>query len=275
LLGKFARLGPSRLPRQVLTARVCKSRWSGRLYYIHASQLLCWHASTYHLRLFPIHSIDSFLADTRTKPWTMEDTRDWMAEAPAGSNDLSPWPPPSLGCWHPPSTISMNGTYGRYTKDTMDNNGIPVCSSPTCHCLLFTPPYVPPMSHGHLDRYSFVCFLCDDSQHHVFSLDALSLAPFQMLSAHYLSTHLCFFPICQHLFEVTDLTTHGYSFWRFQLPDALYMLLSRLYRKVNPFRSDLLLLLLLKHRRDSKKWDSRFSESPPTRGSAGAWWLNG
>ncbi len=225
---------------------------------------LCWHASTYHLRLFPIHSIDSFLADTRTKPWTMEDTRDWMAEAPAGSNDLSPWPP-----------ISMNGTYGRYTKDTMDNNGIPVCSSPTCHCLLFTPPYVPPMSHGHLDRYSFVCFLCDDSQHHVFSLDALSLAPFQMLSAHYLSTHLCFFPICQHLFEVTDLTTHGYSFWRFQLPDALYMLLSRLYRKVNPFRSDLLLLLLLKHRRDSKKWDSRFSESPPTRGSAGAWWLNG
>jgi hypothetical protein len=176
-----------------------------------------------------------------------------MAEAPAGSNDLSPWPPPSLGCWHPPSTISMNGTYGRYTKDTMDNNGIPVCSSPTCHCLLFTPPYVPPMSHGHLDRYSFVCFLCDDSQHHVFSLDALSLAPFQMLSAHYLSTHLCFFPICQHLFEVTDLTTHGYSFWRFQLPDALYMLLSRLYRKVNPFRSDLLLLLLLKHRRDSKK----------------------
>jgi hypothetical protein len=33
-------------------------------------------------------------------------------------------------------------------------------------------------------------------------------------------------------------------FWRFQPPDALYML-SRLYRKVNPFRSDLLLLLLL------------------------------
>jgi hypothetical protein len=31
----------------------------------------------------------------------------------------------------------------------------------------------------------------------------------------------------------------------------------------------------LKHRRDSKRWDSRFSESPPTRGSAGAWWLNG
>jgi hypothetical protein len=45
------------------------------------------------------------------------------------------------------------------------------------------------------------------------------------------------------LFEVTDLTTRGYSFWRFQPPDALYML-SRLYRKVNPFRSDLLLLLL-------------------------------
>jgi hypothetical protein len=33
-------------------------------------------------------------------------------------------------------------------------------------------------------------FLCNDSQHHVFSLDA----PFQMLSAHNLSTHLCFFP---------------------------------------------------------------------------------
>jgi hypothetical protein len=31
-------------------------------------------------------------------------------------------------------------------------------------------------------------------------------------------------------------------FWRFQPPDAL--MLSRLYRKVNPFRSDLLLLLL-------------------------------
>jgi hypothetical protein len=59
----------------------------------------------------------------------------------------------------------------------------------------------------------------------------------------YLSTHLCFFPICQHLFEVTDPTTRGYSFWQFQPPDALYML-SRLYRKVNPFRSDLLLLLL-------------------------------
>jgi hypothetical protein len=67
-----------------------------------------------------------------------------------------------------------------------------------------------------------------------------------MLSAHHLSTHLCFFPysICQHLFEVTDLTTRGYSFWRFQPPDALYMLY-RLYRKVNPFKSDLLLLLLL------------------------------
>jgi hypothetical protein len=88
------------------------------------------------------------------------------------------------------------------------------------------------------------CFLCDDSQHHVFSLDA----PIQMLSAHYLSTHLCFFfPICQHLFEVTDLTTRGYSFWRFQPPDALYML-SRLYRKVNPFRSDLLLLHHHQHR---------------------------
>jgi hypothetical protein len=35
------------------------------------------------------------------------------------------------------------------------------------------------------------CFLCDDSQHHVFSLDA----PIQMLSAHYLSTHLCFFSL--------------------------------------------------------------------------------
>jgi hypothetical protein len=33
-------------------------------------------------------------------------------------------------------------------------------------------------------------------------------------------------------------------FWRFQPPDALSML-SRLYRNVNPFRSDLLLLLLL------------------------------
>jgi hypothetical protein len=53
-----------------------------------------------------------------------------------------------------------------------------------------------------------------------------------------------FSPICQHLFEVTDLTTRGCSFfWRFQPPDARYML-SRLYRKVNPFRSDLLLLLL-------------------------------
>jgi hypothetical protein len=50
------------------------------------------------------------------------------------------------------------------------------------------------------------------------------------------------FPICQHLFKVTDLTTRGYPFWRFQPPDTLYML-SRLYRKVNPFRSDLLLLL--------------------------------
>jgi hypothetical protein len=83
----------------------------------------------------------------------------------------------------------MNGTYSRYTKDTMDNNGIPICSSlpvTVCSC---TPPYVPPMSHGHLDRYSFVRFLCNDSQHHVFSLDA----PFQMLSAHYLSTHLFFF----------------------------------------------------------------------------------
>jgi hypothetical protein len=109
----------------------------------------------------------------------------------------------------------------------MDNNGIPVCLSlavTVCSC---TPPYVPQMSHGHLDRYSFVRFLCDDSQHHVFSLDA----PFQMLSAHYLSTHLCFFPICQHLFEVTDLTTRGYSFWRFQPPDALYMLF-RLLKKL-------------------------------------------
>jgi hypothetical protein len=44
-----------------------------------------------------------------------------------------------------------------------------------------------------------------------------------------------FFPYMSTLVEVTDLTTHGYSFWRFQLPDALYMLLSRLYRKVNPF----------------------------------------
>jgi hypothetical protein len=32
-----------------------------------------------------------------------------------------------------------------------------------------------------------------------------------------------------------------FVFWRFQPPDALYML-SRLYRKVNPFRSNLLLL---------------------------------
>jgi hypothetical protein len=71
-----------------------------------------------------------------------------------------------------PSTISMNGTYGRYTKDTMDNNSIPVCSSlpvTVCSCTL---PYVPPMSHGHLDHFSFVRSLCDDSQHHVFSLDA-------------------------------------------------------------------------------------------------------
>jgi hypothetical protein len=59
----------------------------------------------------------------------------------------------------------------------------------------------------------------------------------------YLPIHV-FSPICQHLFEVTDLTTRGYSFWRFQPPNARYML-SRLYRKVNPFRSDLLLLLLL------------------------------
>jgi hypothetical protein len=79
-------------------------------------------------------------------------------------------------------------------------------------------------------------FLCDDSQHHVFSLDA----PFQMLSAHYLSTHLCFFPYMSTL--VRGHGPRGYSFWRFQPPDALYML-SRLFRKVNPFRSDLLLLL--------------------------------
>jgi hypothetical protein len=34
-----------------------------------------------------------------------------------------------------------------------------------------------------------------------------------MLSAPYLSTHLCFLSICQHLFEVTDLTTRGCSFF--------------------------------------------------------------
>jgi hypothetical protein len=31
---------------------------------------------------------------------------------------------------------------------------------------------------------------------------------------------------------------------------------------------------ILKHRRDSKKWDFSFIESPPTHGLAGTWWLN-
>jgi hypothetical protein len=34
----------------------------------------------------------------------------------------------------------MNGTYGRYTKNTMDNNSIPRLFVPTCHCLFMHSP---------------------------------------------------------------------------------------------------------------------------------------
>jgi hypothetical protein len=142
-----------------------------------------------------------------------------------------------------PSTISVNGTYGRYTKDTTDNNGIPHLSVPTCRSLSVhvpPPPYVPQMSHGHLDHYSFVSL----SLRWLPAPCSLPWCPFPDAFCTLSIYPSMFFPICQHLFEVTDLTTCGYSFWWFQPPDTLYML-SRLYRKVNPFRSNLLLLLLL------------------------------
>jgi hypothetical protein len=60
--------------------------------------------------------------------------------------------------------------------------------------------------------------------------------------------HLIYLPIYVFSYMSTLVRGHGphytclFFFWRFQPPDALYMLW-RLYRKVNPFRSDLLLLL--------------------------------
>jgi hypothetical protein len=67
----------------------------------------------------------------------------------------------------------------------------PICLSlPVAHCLFMYPP---PLMCRKCPMVIWIItllfrFLCDDSQHHVVSLDA----PFQMLSAHYLSTHLCF-----------------------------------------------------------------------------------
>ncbi len=73
-----------------------------------------------------------------------------------------------------PSTISMNGTYGRYTKDTMDNNGIPHLFVPTCRSLSV---HVLPLMCRKCPMVIWIVtllfrFLCNDSQHHVFSLDA-------------------------------------------------------------------------------------------------------
>jgi hypothetical protein len=135
----------------------------------------------------------------------------------------------------------------------------PICSSlpvTVCSCTL---PYVPPMSHGHLDRYSFVRFLSIDdppadmleNTPRVESVMTPSTmySPLMPLSRCFL--HLIYLTIYVFSYMSTLVRGHGphytwpFFFWRFQPPDALYML-SRLYRKVNPFRSNLLLLLVVR-----------------------------
>jgi hypothetical protein len=70
-------------------------------------------------------------------------------------------------------TISMNGTYGRYTKNTPR---VELAMTPS---IMYSP---------------------------------LMPLPRCLLHLIYLPTYV-FFPLCQHLFEVTDLTTRGCSFF--------------------------------------------------------------
>jgi hypothetical protein len=42
-----------------------------------------------------------------TEPWTVEDTWDWMDEAPASTHDLSVWSSSSLRRWHPTSSVPL------------------------------------------------------------------------------------------------------------------------------------------------------------------------
>jgi hypothetical protein len=153
-------------------------------------------------------SIDSWLTLAQNREQWKTLGTEWLK----GQQALTIYHHGTLSCMLAPSTISMNGTYGRYTKDTMDNNSIPICSSlplPTCHCLFMYSPLCAanvPWSFGSLLFCSFSlrwlpepCILpwCA-------FLDAfctLSIYPFMFLS------------ICQHLFQVTDLTTRGCSFF--------------------------------------------------------------
>jgi hypothetical protein len=120
----------------------------------------------------------------------------------------------------------MNGTYGRYTKNTMDNNGIPHLFVPTCHCLFMHSPLCAadvPWS------FVFVRFLSvDDPPANMLentprvelamtpSIMYSPLCPFlDAFCTLFIYPSMFFFPICQHLFEVTDLTTRGFSFFFF------------------------------------------------------------
>jgi hypothetical protein len=106
LLGKFARMDPTRLPRKFLTAWVSHPRCSGGQHYT------LWNSYVETLQHILPNSYSRqrhhrFMAAPCAEPWTVEGTRDWMDKAPTSTHDLSVWSSPSLRRWHPRSSVPL------------------------------------------------------------------------------------------------------------------------------------------------------------------------
>jgi hypothetical protein len=104
LLGKFARMDPTRLPRKFLTACVSHPQHSGGQHYTLQNSYV--ETLQHILPNIPDNgTIDSWLPLAQNREQWKTLGTEWIK--PTSTHDLSVWSSSSLGRWHPRSSVLL------------------------------------------------------------------------------------------------------------------------------------------------------------------------